>query len=167
MNPLKAVRRGITDGADAPKWFRERLRQDRLAAEPGMSAKDAKAVLTQPEIHAAEKFLEHTLRPRGLPIYTWEERFALAILAANYSLQQRVRGKKSIGAAKAAAEYRRNHVNLLLRYVVDKRYRKNPNTTATVMKIVEWLDEIGIEASESQVRRDIHAALKLGPLPTW
>jgi hypothetical protein len=35
------------------------------------------------------------------------------------------------------------------------------------MKIVEWLDEIGIEASESQVRRDIHAALKLGPLPTW
>jgi hypothetical protein len=153
--------------ANAPKWFREWLRQDRLAAESGMSAKDAKAVLTQAEIRAAEKFLEHTLRWRALPVYTWEERFALAILTANYSLQQRVRGKKSIGAAKEKAEYRRNHVNLLLRYVVEKRYRDNPNSAATVMKIVEWLDDISIEASDPQVRRDIHAVLKLGPLPTW
>ena len=91
----------------------------------------------------------------------------LAILVANYSQLQRARGKKSKGAAKAKAEYRRNHVDLLLRYVVDKRYRDDPTSLATVMKIVEWLDEIGIEASEPQVRRDIHAALKLGPLPTW
>ena len=34
------------------------------------------------------------------------------------------------------------------------------------MKIVDLLDGIGIEASDPQVRRDIHAALKLGPLPT-
>ncbi len=47
----------------------------------------------------------------------------LAILAANYSRQQRARGKKSRGR-KSSAEYRRNHVNLFLRYVVDKRYRK-------------------------------------------
>ena len=151
--------------ADAPKWFREWLTQDRLAAEPGLSVKDAKAVLTQPEIRAAEKLLEHALRSRGLPDYTWEERFALAILVANYSLQQRVRGKKSIGPAKEKAEYRRNHVNLLLRYVVEKRYRDNPKALKTVMKIIEWLDDIGIEASEPQVRRDINAALKLGPLP--
>jgi hypothetical protein len=149
-----------------PAWFREWLRRDRQAAAPGMSAKDAKAVLTKPEIRAAEKLIKRALQSRVLPFYPPEERLVLAILTANYSLQQRVRAKKSIGAAKAAAEYRRNHVNLLLRYVVDKRYRKNPNTTATVMTIVEWLDEIGIEASESQVRRDIHAALKSGPLPT-
>jgi hypothetical protein len=151
--------------ADAPKWFREWLRQDRLAAETGMSARDAKAVLTQPEIRAAQKLLEQTLRWRALPVYTREERFALAILAANHSLQQRVRGKKSIGAAKEKAEYRRAHVNLLLRYVVDKKYRKEPNTLATVMEIVKRLDEFGIEASEPQVRRDIHTALKSGPLP--
>jgi len=30
------------------------------------------------------------------------------------------------------------------------------------MKIIEWLDEIGIEASLSQGWRDIKAALKLG-----
>ena len=45
-----------------------------------------------------------------------------------------------------------------------KRYREKPNELATVMKIIEWLDEIGIEASEPQVRRDIHAALNSGPL---
>src|SRR5262249_43675163 len=105
--------------------------------------------------------------PRAIPIYSPEERLVLAILAANYSRLQRARGKKSKGAAKAKAEHRRNHVNLLLRYVVDKRCRKNPNALATVMKIIDRLDEIGIEASEPQVRRDIHAALELGPLPTW
>jgi hypothetical protein len=136
-----------------------------LAAEPGVSVKDAE--LTQAEIHAAEKLLERTLQPRAIPFYSPEERVVLAILAANYSQLQRARGKRSKGAAKTKAEYRRDHVNLLLRYVVDKRYRKNPNTTATVMEIVKWLDENGIEASESQVRRDIHTALKSGPLPTW
>jgi hypothetical protein len=35
------------------------------------------------------------------------------------------------------------------------------------MKIIELLDEWGIEASETQVRRDIDAALKLGPLLDW
>ena len=88
----------------------------RPAAEPGISVKDAE--LTQAEIHAAEKLLEQALRPRVLPFYSPEERMALAILAANYSQLQRARGRKSKGAAKAQAEYRRNHVNLLLRYVV-------------------------------------------------
>jgi hypothetical protein len=130
-----------------------------------MRAKDAE--LTQAEIREAEKLLKRALRPRAIPIYSPEERLVLAILAANYSRLQHARGKKSKGAAKAKAEYRRNHVNLLLRYVVDKRCRKNPNALATVMKIIDRLDEIGIEASEPQVRRDIHAALKSGPLPTW
>ncbi|HUZ32123.1 MAG TPA: hypothetical protein VMV19_08495 [Xanthobacteraceae bacterium] len=129
-----------------------------------MSAKDAKAVLTQPEIRAAEKLLERTLQPRAIPFYSPEERLVLAILAANYLLQQRVRGRRSIGAAKEKAKYREAHVNLLLRYVVDKKYRKDPTALATVMEIVKQLDEFGIEASEPQVRRDIHAALKLGPL---
>jgi hypothetical protein len=124
-------------------------------------------VLTQEEIRAAEKLIERTMRPRGVPHYSPEERLALAILAANYSLQQRARGKKSKSAAKKQAEYRRNHVNILLRYVVDKKYRQKPKTLATVMKIVGWLDDIGIEASDTQVRRDIAAALKAGPLPTW
>jgi hypothetical protein len=35
------------------------------------------------------------------------------------------------------------------------------------MKMIEWLDNIGIEASEPQVRRDIHEALKSGPLLEW
>jgi hypothetical protein len=48
---------------------------------------------------------------------------------------------------------------------VDQRYRDNPNSAATVMKIIEWLDEIGIEASEPQVRRDIHAVMEGGELP--
>ena len=129
-----------------------------------MSVKDAE--LTQGEIRVAARLVERALQPRGIPFYSPEERMVLAILAANYSLLQRGRGKKSKGAAKAKAEYRRNHVNLLLRYVVEKRYREHPNSLATVMKIVDCLDGTGIEASEPQVRRDIHTALKLGPLPT-
>jgi hypothetical protein len=136
-------------------------------AEPthGEIAKDAE--LTQAEIRAAEKLLDRTLLPRGLPIYSWEERMVLAILVANYSQLQRVRGKKSNSVKKEKARLRRNRVNLLLRYVVDRKCRKSPNTSETVMKIIGWLDETGIEASVSQVRRDIHAALKSGPLPTW
>ena len=125
------------------------------------------AELTRAEIQAAEQLLKRALQPRVLPFYSPEERFALAILAANYSQLQRARGKMSRGAVKERAEYRRNHVNMLLRYVVEKRYRDDPKSLATIMKIVEWLDEIGIEASEPQVRRDIHVALKSGPLPTW
>jgi hypothetical protein len=90
----------------------------------------------------------------------------LAILAANYRLQQRARGKKSRGAAKERAELRRGRVNMLLRYVVNKKYRERPTSSATIMEIIGWLDGLGDEASESQVRRDIHAALKRGPLPT-
>ena len=130
-----------------------------------MSVKDAE--LTQAEIRAAEKLLEQTLQPRAIPIYSPEERLVLAILAANYSQRQRARAKKSKGVVKLEAEYRRNHVNLLLRYVVEQKYRRDPKKLMTVMKIIEWLDEIGIEASEPQVRRDIHAALKLGVLPMW
>lgn len=136
----------------------------RRAAELGTRAKDAE--LTQVDIRTAEILLERTLQPRAIPVYSPVERLVLAILAANYSQLQRARGKKGRAAAKAAAEYRRNHVNMLLRYVVEKRYRDDPTSLKTVMKIVDLLDGIGIEASDPQVRRDIHAALKLGPLPT-
>ena len=138
-----------------------------LDAGPSMSANDAKEGLTQAEIRAAKKLVERALRVQVLPVYSSDERVALAIVAAHQSLLQAVRGKKSRGPAKKKAEYRRNHVNLLLRYVVERRYRESPKSLATVMKIVDWLDSIGIEASEPQVRRDIHKALQLGPLPTW
>jgi hypothetical protein len=148
----------------------------RFDAEPG-TAKDVEptraeiakdAGLTRAEISAAEKLLERTLRWRALPVYSREERMVLAILAANYSQLQRARGKKSKGDAKADAEYRRNHVAFLLRCVVAKRYRDDPTSLATVMEIVGRLDDTGIEASDTQVRRDIHDVLKtFGPLPTW
>lgn len=115
----------------------------------------------------AEDLVMRALRPRGLPYYSPEERLVLAILVAHMRLQQRARGKKSKGAAKQRAEYRRNHVNALLRYVVEKRYRKDPHSLRTIMKMIEWLDNIEIEASELQVRRDIHEALKSGPLLEW
>jgi hypothetical protein len=122
------------------------------------------AGLTRDEIFLADKLLERALTVRPIPYYYDEERFALAILAANYIRLQRARGKRSLSRTKAEARYRREHVNLLLRYVVNKRYRKDPTSTATVMEIVRWLDNIGIEASDAQVRRDIHNALKSGPL---
>jgi hypothetical protein len=153
--------------ADPPGWFREWLRQHRLSSERGTIPKDAKHVLTQAEIRAAERLLQRTLQWRALPVYSWEERLVLAILVAYQSNLQRARGKKSIGTEKEKAEYRRFHVNTLLRYVVDKKYRKDPKKLATVMQIVKRLDEFGIVATEPQVRRDIHAALKLGPLPSW
>src|SRR5262249_36918681 len=128
---------------------------------------DQNDILTPAEIDAAKKLVERALSPRALPVYSAEERTVLAIVVAHQSLLQAVRGKKSKGTLKELAEHRGNHVNLLLRYVVERRYREDPNSLATVMKIVEWLDLIGIEASEPQVRRDIRAALKLGPLPTW
>jgi hypothetical protein len=136
-------------------------------SETSFAAHAKRAELMPAEIRAAEELVKQALRPRALPFYSAEERSALAILVAHLSLVQRARGKKSKGAAKEQAERRKNHVNLLLRYVIEKRYRQKPNTNATVTKIVDWLDKIGIEASEPQVRRDIHAALKLGPLPSW
>jgi hypothetical protein len=135
-------------------------------SETSFAAHAKRAELVPAEIRAAEKLVKQALRPRALPFYSAEERLVLAILVANLSLVQRSRGMKSKGAAKEQAERRRNHVNLLL-YVIEERYRQKPNTNATIMKIVDWLDKIGIEASEPQVRRDIQAALKLGPLPTW
>jgi hypothetical protein len=138
--------------------------EDSDTGNPLENAKNAG--LTKAQIHAAEKLLLRALQWRAIPSYSAEEHLVLAILAAYFSYQQRVRGKKSKGALKKKAECRRQHVNLLLRYVVSEKYRSAPNSNATVMKIVTWLDEIGIEASESQVRRDIHDALKLGPLST-
>jgi hypothetical protein len=85
---------------------------------------------------------------------------------AYFSVVQRARGKKSKGVAKVAAEDRRKQVFLLLHYFIEKRYRQKPNTNATVMKIIECLDNWGTEASEPQVRRAIRAVLKSGPLPT-
>jgi hypothetical protein len=126
------------------------------------------AELTPGEVRAAEAILERTLAWRALPDYSPEERLVLAILAANLTRQQRIRGKKSKNAAKRQAENRRLHVNLLLRYVVAQKYRDDAKNLKTIMKIVEWLDDAcGIQASEPQVRRDIHAALKQGPLPRW
>jgi hypothetical protein len=124
--------------------------------------------LTREEIRAAAAILEGALAWRGLPDYSPEERLVLAILAANLTRQQSIRGKNSKNAEKLQAENRRKHVNLLLRYVVEKKCRDLPKSLATVMTIVDWLDQAcGIEASEPQVRRDISAALKLGPLPRW
>jgi len=145
---------------------KSKIEKRRHAAEPGLSVKHA--VLTQDEIRFAEKLLERAMRWRALPDYTKEERMVLAILAANYSQLQRTRGKKSKGAAKAQAEHRRSHVAFLLRCVVAKRYRAKPTSEATVMEIVGRLDDTGIEASDTQVRRDIHDVLKVyGALPTW
>ena len=132
-----------------------------------ITTKAAQVGLTRAEIDKAETLIQRALRVQAIPVYSPEERFVLAILSANVRLLQRARGKKSGGAAKEQAAYRRSHVNILLRYVVEKRYSSNPTSLATVMKIVDWLDRTGIKASEPQVRRDIHAALKLGPLPTW
>jgi hypothetical protein len=124
------------------------------------------ANLTQEEITSAEKLVIHALSWRGIGYFDYEARSVLAILAANYRLQQRARGKKSKGAAKERAGYRRDRVDLFLRYVVDKKYRDDPTSLATVMEIIYWLDIDHIEASESQVRRDIRAALERGALPT-
>jgi hypothetical protein len=80
---------------------------------------------------------------------------------------QKMRGKKSKSPEKRQAEYRRNRVNLLLRYVINKKYRRDEKvakSAKTIMAIIDWLDATGIEASETQVRRDIEAALALGPL---
>jgi hypothetical protein len=126
-------------------------------------AKDAE--LSQAEILTAERLLDRALAWRAIPDYSPEERWVLAILVAD----QKARGKKSKTPAKRQAEYRRNHVNLILRYVVDKKYRRDvkaAKSLKTVMTIIDWLDGIGIEASETQVRRDIEAALDRGPLPT-
>ena len=133
-----------------------------------MSAKDPKDPnLTPAEIRLADELIQRALRPRAVGFYSSEERLVLAILTANYSRLQRARGKKSKGIAKEKAEYRKKHVNILLRYVVEKRYRRRSHFARMLDQPVEWLTDSCIEASESQVRRDIHAALELGPLPTW
>lgn len=127
------------------------------------NAKDAE--LSPAEILAAERLLDRALAWRAIPDYSPEERWALAILVAD----QKARGKRSKSPAKQKAEYRRNQVNLILRYVVDKKHRRDAKAAKslnTIMTIIERLDGIGIEASETQVRRDIGAALDRGPLPT-
>ena len=129
----------------------------------GASVKDAQ--ITQSDIRAAERIIEDALRPRALPIYPPDERFALAILAADSSRRQRINGIKGRAGAVAKAQYRKDHVNLMLRYVVDQKYRDDPKVLGTIMEIIRRLDEFGIEASDTQVRRDINASLKLGPLP--
>ena len=124
--------------------------------------------LTPAEMSAAAALVERALTWRALPDYSSTERLVLAILAVNLSRQQSIRGKKSRYSSNRLVENRRRHVNLLLRYVVPKRYRDDPTSLQTVMKIVEWLDAAcGIQATESKVRRDIHAALKQGALPKW
>ena len=138
---------------------------DLMFQEPRDAAK--RAGLTQAGIAAAGKLVEQALHLRGYEYYSDEELGVLAILIAYHSFQQRARGKKGRIAAKEKANYRRVDVNFLLRFIVNKKYRQKPKSLATVMKIIELLDEWGIEASETQVRRDIDAALKLGPLLDW
>jgi hypothetical protein len=129
---------------------------------------DIDADLTPEEMRTAEALLDSALASRVLPHYSPTERLVLAILVANLSRQQRIRGKKSKNAEKLQAKNRRERVNLILRYVVEQKYRDDPNSLQTVMTIVDWLDAAcGIEASEPQVRRDIHAALKQGPLTKY
>ena len=123
------------------------------------------AELSPAEILAAERLLDRALAWRAIPDYSPEERWALAILVAD----QKARGKRSKSPEKRQAEKRRNHVNLILRYVIDKRYRRDEKAAKsanTIMEVIDWLDGIGIEASETQVRRDIKKALDRGPLPT-
>ena len=45
------------------------------------------------EISSAEDLVKRALRTRALPVYSPEERSALAILVAHLSLVQRARGK--------------------------------------------------------------------------
>jgi hypothetical protein len=123
------------------------------------------AELTPGEMRFAEALLDSALAWRAVPVYSSQERLVLAILAADLSRQQRIRGAKSKNAAKLEAEYRRLRVNLLLRYVVPQACRDDPTCLKSVMTILDWLDTAcGIEATEAQVRRDIRAVLKLGPL---
>jgi hypothetical protein len=124
------------------------------------------AGLTQAEIDAAGKLVEKALQWRGYPDYSDEELGVLAILAAYHSYQQRARGKKGRESAKETVEHRRSFVNFFLRSIVEEKYRQEPRSLGTVMKIVDLLDGFGIEASEPQVRRDIHAILRIAPLPT-
>ena len=133
--------------------------------EPRDAAKGAG--LTQAGVAAAGKLVEQALHSRGYEYYSDEELGVLAILVAYHSFQQRARGKKGRIAAKEKTSYRRDDVNFLLRFVVNKKYRQKPKSLGAIMKIIELLDEGGIEASETQVRRDIDAALKLGPLVDW
>jgi hypothetical protein len=134
----------------------------------GLSARADHAGLTQAEIRSAGRLVDRALAERALPVYSLEERMVLAILVADLSRQQRLRGKKSRSAAVQNAAFRRDRVNLLLRYVLEKKYRKDRKaaiSNRTVMKLIEWLDETGIVATDRQVRLDIHDALKRGPLP--
>src|SRR3954453_6006578 len=84
--------------------------------------------LTSQEMRAAEALVDSALAWRALPDYSPRERMVLAILAADLSRQQRIRGGKSKNAAKLEAENRRERVNLLLRYVVPQACRDDPNS---------------------------------------
>ena len=137
-------------------------------SDADLTFEEIRADLTPEEIRTAETLLDSALAWRAIPDHSPGERLVLAILAAYLSRQQRARAKKSKNSEKRQAENRRTSVNLLLRYVIAQKYRDKPNSLETVMKIIEWLDTAcGVEASETQVRRDIHAALKLGPLTKY
>ena len=137
---------------------------DSMFQEPRDAAK--RAGLTQAGIAAAGKLVEQALHRRGYEYYSDEELGVLAILAAYHSYQQRARGKKGRESAKETVEHRRSFVNFFLRSIVEEKYRQEPRSLGTVMKIVDLLDGFGIEASEPQVRRDIRAILRIAPLPT-
>jgi hypothetical protein len=133
----------------------------------GVRAHVERAELSQAEIRSARRLIDLALAPRGLPFYSPEERMVLAILAADLSRQQGLRGKKSKSPAKREAAFRRDRVNLLLRYVVAKKFRKDQKAATsnrTVMEIMHWLDDLGMVANDTQIRRDIHEVLKRGPL---
>jgi len=118
--------------------------------------------LTNFDIDAAKELIIQALHPGA--IRTPEELQVLAILEAYISLVQQAKGRRSKGKLKEKAERRRCHVNLLLRYKLENRLREAPTGAETLMKLIEWLDILGIEASVTQVRRDVQAVLSLGPL---
>jgi hypothetical protein len=160
---LQSKRSFVVNIDRSSKRAKER-ESDSMFQEPRDAAE--RAGLTQAKIAAAGKLVEQALHRRGYEYYSNKELWVLAILVAYHSYQQRARGKKSGGAAKKEAERRRRLVSMFLRVVVDEKYRQKPKTSATVMKIIGLLDEWGYEAGETQVRRDIDAALKLWPLPS-
>ncbi|MCP4309480.1 MAG: hypothetical protein GY788_32315 [bacterium] len=102
----------------------------------------------------------HKTRDLGLPYYSDAERMTVAILRAELSRQQSIKGKKGRAKITAEVDFRRQRVNILLRYVIPQTYRDDPTSEKTVMYIVDFLDSLGMEASNTQVRRDIKWALK-------
>lgn len=95
---------------------------------------------------------------------TRDEELALAVWEASRSRVQSDVAKAGRGEATRRATRRINHVDIILRYLLDRKYRSHPKSARTIQRIRELLHEIGIEARESTIRRDVNKALLRGPL---